>query len=189
MQTLWQDLRFGARMLLKYPIVSLVVALSIGLGVGAVVNADLPFLDPRTLAEHISASSFLQFIGASMLSAFGLLALLMSAVGLDGVLAYVVSQRRREIAIRMALGAQASEALRLILGQGLRLIVIGLVIGMVAALAAGRLLSNQLPGVSPNDPLTFAGVALLLSLIALVACWIPARRATKVDPMIALRCE
>jgi putative ABC transport system permease protein len=108
---------------------------------------------------------------------------------LYGVLAYVVSQRRREIAIRVALGACPGDVLRMMMGQGLRLIVIGLAIGLPAALASGRLLRNQLPGVSPNDPLTFAGVALLLCLIALVACWIPARRATKVDPMIALRSE
>jgi len=153
------------------------------------VNADLPFLDPRTLAEHISDSSFVQFIGAAMLSAFGLLALLMSSVGLYGVLAYVVSQRRREVAIRLALGARPGDVLRMMMAQGLRLIVIGLAIGLLAALASGRLLSNQLLGVSPNDPLTFAGVALLLCLVALAACWIPARRATKVDPMIALRDE
>lgn len=155
----------------------------------AAVSADLPFLESRTLEEHVSASSFAQFIGATMLSAFGVLALLMSSVGLYGVLAYIVSQRRREIAIRMALGAGEGETLRLILGQGARLIIIGLAIGLLAALAAGRLLSSQLPGVSPNDPLTFAGVAFLLSLVALLACWIPARRATKVDPMVALRCE
>jgi ABC-type antimicrobial peptide transport system permease subunit len=89
----------------------------------------------------------------------------------------------------MALGAQAGEVLRLILGQGLRLIVIGIGIGLLAALAAGRLLRSQLPGVHPNDPLTFASIAALLAGVALLACWIPARRATKVDPMIALRCE
>lgn len=153
------------------------------------INADLPFLDPRTLTEHISASSFVRFIGASMLSAFGLLALLMSSVGLYGVLAYIVSQRRREIATRLALGAQTRSVLGLVLRQGMRLIAIGLLIGLFAALAAGRLFGNQLPGISPNDPLTLVGVTLLLGLIALLACWIPARRATKVDPMIALRCE
>jgi predicted permease len=153
------------------------------------IHADLPFLEPRTLLEHISASSLVQFIGASMLSAFGALALLMSAVGLYGVLAYVVSQRRRELAIRLALGAQAADVMRMILGQGLRLIALGLGLGLLAALAAGRLLRNQLPGVSPNDPLTFVVIALLLTSVALLACWIPARRATKVDPMIALRCE
>jgi predicted permease len=155
----------------------------------AATSADLPFLEPRTLAEHVSASSFIQFIGATMLSVFGVLALLMSAVGLYGVLSYVVGQRRRELAIRMALGAQAGEVLRLILGQGLRLIGIGIGTGLLAALAAGRLLRNQLPGVHPNDPLTFALIAALLIGVALLACWIPARRATKVDPMIALRCE
>jgi predicted permease len=155
----------------------------------AAINADLPFLEPRTLAEHISASSFVQFIGASMLSVFGLLALLMSAVGLYGVLAYLVSQRRREIAIRVALGAQSRTVLRMMLTQGLRLIALGQGIGLLAALAAGRLLRSQLPGVKPNDPLTFTVIALLLAAVALLACWIPARRATKVDPMIALRCE
>ncbi|MGH9839010.1 MAG: FtsX-like permease family protein, partial [Blastocatellia bacterium] len=155
----------------------------------AAVSADLPFLEPRTLLEHISASSFVQFIGAAMLSAFGVLALLMSAVGLYGVLAYIVSQRRREIAIRLALGAQGRDVLRLMLSQGMRLIACGLGLGLLAALAAGRLLRSQLPGVNPYDPLTFAAIALLLAAVALLACWIPARRAAQVDPMIALRCE
>ncbi|MGH9935385.1 MAG: FtsX-like permease family protein, partial [Blastocatellia bacterium] len=155
----------------------------------AAVNADLPFLEPRTLAEHVSASSFAQFIGASMLSAFGALALLMSAVGLYGVLAYIVNQRRREIAIRLSLGARSADVLRMMLGQGLRLIAVGLGLGLPAALAAGHLLRNQLPGVNPFDPLTFSTIALLLAGVALLACWIPARRATKVDPMIALRAE
>ncbi|MGH9850294.1 MAG: ABC transporter permease [Blastocatellia bacterium] len=153
------------------------------------INADLPFLEPRTLLEHISASSFVQFIGAAMLSAFGLLALLMSAVGLYGVLAYIVSQRQREIAIRLALGARESDVLRLALAQGWRLIACGLGLGLPAALVAGRLLRSQLPGVNPNDPLTFAAIAVLLAGVTLLACWLPARRAAKVDSLIVLRCE
>jgi len=156
---------------------------------GTTIEGYTPAQNERLSVERIIVNDrYFETMGIP-LSAFGLLGLLMSSVGLYGVLAYVVSQRRREIAIRMALGAQPGEVLRMMMGQGLRLIVIGLAIGLLAALASGRLLSNQLLGVSPNDPLTFAGVALLSCLVAIAACWIPARRATKVDPMIALRDE
>jgi len=153
------------------------------------VNADLPFLDPRTLKEHISASTFVQFIGASMLTAFGTLALLLSAVGLYGVLSYVVSQRRREIAIRIALGATPSDIQRLILKQGAGLTLLGIAIGVASALATGQLLRSQLLSVNPADPLTFITVASLLSAIALSACFFPAWRASRTDPVAALKSE
>jgi predicted permease len=153
------------------------------------VNADLPFLDPRSLTDHISASTFVQFIGASMLTAFGMLALLLSAVGLYGVLSYVVNQRRREIAIRIAIGATPKEILRLILKQGAGLTLLGIAIGVASALAAGQLLRNQLLGVNPADPLTFITVASLLSVIALSACIFPALRASRTDPVAALKTE
>ena len=115
--------------------------------------------------------------------------MLIAAVGLYGVLSYVVTQRTREIAIRIAIGAAPRQVMNLILRQGLILTLVGLVIGTGLALLTGRLLHSQLLGVSAGDPLTFIGVGLLLVVMALGACFIPARRATKVDPLIALRSE
>jgi len=123
------------------------------------------------------------------LSIFAGVGLLLAAIGLYGVLAYSVARRTREIGIRMALGAQIGDVIRLILGQGLVLVAVGGVIGITVALAAGRVLRAYLFGVSSTDPVTFVAVALLLAAVALFACWLPARRAAKVDPMAALRCE
>jgi ABC-type antimicrobial peptide transport system permease subunit len=153
----------------------------------AAVNASLPFLDPRTLEEHISASRFAQLIGATMLSGFGALTLLLAAVGIYGLLSWIVTQRQRELAIRMALGATRGNVLRLALGHGLRLTIIGVVIGAGLAIGAGRLLSSQLLEISPSDPLTIVTTVLLLISVAALACSIPAWRATKVDPITALR--
>ena len=152
-------------------------------------NGQLPFLDPRTMSEHISASTFAQSVGASMLSGFGILALLLAAVGLYGVLSYVVSLRRRELAIRAALGAAPRDVLNLVIKQGMMLVVIGLAIGAAISFAVARLLQNQLLGVEPTDPMTFVTVIILLSAVALVASFIPARRAMKIDPLVALRYE
>jgi predicted permease len=152
-------------------------------------NAELPFLDPRTMSEHISASTFVQVVGASMLTGFGILALMLAAVGLYGVLSYVVTLRTRELALRAALGATPRDVMRLVIKQGMTFVVIGLAIGSAISFAAGRLLQAQLLGVEPTDPLTFVTVILLLSGVALVACLLPARRAMKVDPLIALRYE
>jgi putative ABC transport system permease protein len=115
--------------------------------------------------------------------------LFLAAVGLYGVLAYSVARRTREIGIRMAMGAQMADVIRLILGQGLVLVAAGGVIGITVALATGRLLRAYLFGVSSADPLTFIAVALLLATVALFACWLPARRAARIDPMEALRYE
>ena len=153
------------------------------------VNANLPFLDPRTLTEHISAASFVQFVGASMLSGFGALTLLLAAVGIYGVLSYAVNQRQREIAIRIALGANTRDVIRLVLREGVRLTAIGLLLGSVGSILAGRLLSSQLLGVSPSDPLTFSVVGLLLGVVAIVACLLPASRASRVDPVQVLKTE
>jgi len=123
------------------------------------------------------------------LSIFGLLALSLAAVGLYGVMAYKVSQRTRELGIRISIGARRGDVLKLILGQGLTLAVIGMIGGLITALAVTRLSAHLLYGVSASDPMTFTGVALLLLGVALLASYFPARRATKVDPMIALRIE
>jgi predicted permease len=155
----------------------------------AAVNVDLPFLDPRTMTEHIAASTFSQLVGASMLSSFAALALVIAAVGLYGVLSYIVNQRTREIAIRLAIGASPKNVIGLVVRRGLTLTGIGVILGWGAGLAAGRLLQSQLLGVTASDPWTLVGAATLLVGVALGACFVPARRASKVDPMVALRYE
>jgi putative ABC transport system permease protein len=124
-----------------------------------------------------------------LLGGFSGIALLLAAVGLYGVLAFSVSQRSREIGIRLALGAQRAHVLRLVLRQGMALVLAGTAIGLVGALALARLLGSLLFEIKPNDPTTFAVVPLVLAATALIACWIPARRAARVDPIESLRTE
>jgi putative ABC transport system permease protein len=122
-----------------------------------------------------------------LLGLFGLVALVLVSAGVYGVVSYSVSQRAQEIGVRIALGAGARDVLRLVIGQGMKLVSAGLAIGLAGALALTRLMKTLLFGVSAYDPLTFGSIAMLLALVALLACWIPARRATRVNPIVALR--
>jgi ABC-type antimicrobial peptide transport system permease subunit len=141
----------------------------------------------RTGSEVIDGGLFQARMGVGLLTAFGLLALGLASIGLYGVLAYSVTLRRREMGLRMALGAPRASVLRLVLTQGMSLVMTGVGIGLVAALAVGRLLSRMLFGVAASDPISVGGAALTLSAIALLACYLPARTATRVDPLEALR--
>jgi putative ABC transport system permease protein len=153
------------------------------------VDPHVPIFAVKTMAEHMTYALWAPNMAASFSLAFGVLAILLSAVGLYGVMAYVVSQRTREVGIRMALGADRRDVMKLITRQGMRLAAIGVGIGLVLALALARVLSSLLIGVSGYDVPTFLLVPTLLAAVALVACYLPARRATKVDPLIALRYE
>ncbi len=145
--------------------------------------------EPRTMNEVIADSLARRRFAMILLNAFATVALLLASLGLYGVISYLVSQRTHEIGIRLALGARPRDVLGLVLRQGLKLTLGGVALGLLAALGLTRLLARMLYGVSATDPLTFGVVALLLTLVALLACWIPARRATQVDPLIALRTE
>ncbi len=149
----------------------------------------LPVFQAKTMEEHLGFTLFPARAAASLLSTFGLLALILAAVGIYGVMAYAVSQRTREIGIRMALGAKAGDVLKMILRQGLFLVLIGVFIGTSLSFVLTRLMTSLLYGISTTDTITFIGVPLILILVALLACFVPARRASKVDPIVALRYE
>jgi predicted permease len=153
------------------------------------IDPNVAAFNLRTLAQQKDQSLSLQRLAATLLGSFGALALLLAALGIYGVLAYAVRRRTREIGIRMALGAQVADVLRLVFRQGLALTVAGLALGLAGAVAGTRLLAGFLYDVKTLDPLTFAAVVTLLALTALLACWLPARRAAKVDPMVAVRYE
>jgi predicted permease len=153
------------------------------------LNADLVVFSVTTLESSEAISSFPQRIAGTFVGAFGLLALVLAAVGIYGVTAYTTRQRTHEIGVRMALGASKQDILRLVLGHGLRLTFIGVAVGLAASFALTRYLGSLLLGVTSTDAITFSGVAVLLCAVALFACFIPARRAMRVDPMVALHYE
>jgi len=153
------------------------------------LNKDQAVFNVRSMEQIVSQSLAARRFSMLLLSAFAIVALALASIGIYGMLSYAVAQRTREIGLRMTLGAQAGTVLRLVIGQGMRLTLVGVALGLITSLALTRTIENLLFGVSATDPTTFAGIALLLSLVALAACWIPARRATKVDPIIALRYE
>jgi len=153
------------------------------------LDRDQPVIQMRTMENVISESIWRQHVSASMLGIFAAIALALSAVGIYGVLSYSVSQRTHEIGIRAALGATRKDMLRMVIGEGLLLTLAGLGVGILAALGLTRLLGSLLYGVRPRDPLTFVALSLLLTAVALLAVYIPGRRAANVDPMAAVRHE
>ncbi len=153
------------------------------------LDLNLPLYDVKTLTEHMRLALFPGRVAATVLGAFGLVALILSAIGIYGVTSYAVAQRTREIGIRMALGARLRDVLMLVVGNGVKLMAIGVGIGLAGAFLLTRALTSLLNGVSPTDPVTFIFVSVLLVTVALLATYIPARRATKVDPLVALRYE
>jgi predicted permease len=153
------------------------------------LDAALPLRNLRTFDQLRDRSVAAQRFNLSLLGLFAALGLLLAAIGTYGVMAYGVAQRTHEIGLRMALGAQTRDVLRLVVRQGMLLTAIGIGIGLVTAIWATRLMTGLLFGVRATDPLTFVAIALLLAFVALIACWLPARRATRVDPMVALRIE
>jgi putative ABC transport system permease protein len=153
------------------------------------MQSNLPYPEIKTFDDMLRPQLQPRRLGAAMFSVFGLLALVLAAVGLYGVVSYAVAQRTHEVGIRMALGARSEHVVRLVVRQGALLTLIGLVLGIAGALGATHLITHLLFGVSAADPVTFAGVCLILAAVAALASYLPARRATRVDPMIALRAE
>jgi len=153
------------------------------------MNPDQPVTSVRTMNEVISRSVWQPRLYAILFGIFAAVALVLASVGIYGVMAYSVAQRTHEMGIRMALGAQKRDVLRLVIGHGMLLASIGVAVGVIGALALTRLMKTLLFNVSVTDPMTFVTLALVLTAVALLACYLPARRATKVDPMIALRYE
>jgi putative ABC transport system permease protein len=155
----------------------------------AALNKDQAVFNVRTMEQFVAQSVAPRRFSMLLLAAFAAVALVLAGVGIYGMMSYAVTQRTREIGVRMALGAQVSDVLRLVIGQGMKLVLVGVVLGLLASVALTRTIKSLLFSVSTNDPTTYAAIAVLLALVALLACFVPARRATRVDPSIALRGE
>ena len=153
------------------------------------LDAELPIYKAQRMEEYVAASVAQRRFTSLLCSIFAAAGLLLAVVGLFGVMSYSVAQRTHEIGVRVAVGAAKKDILQLILKEGMGITIVGVVVGLFGSLAVSTILKSQLYGVSSRDPLTFLGVILLLALVALAACYIPARRATRVDPMVALRYE
>jgi putative ABC transport system permease protein len=168
------------------PMVNLAATLR---GIVQALDADLPLTSLRTFESIMGENVAPRRITMLLLSMFSGLAVALAVIGIYGVMAYSISQRTREIGVRMALGARAQDVLKLMLKQGGRLILIGIGVGSIVGLGLTHFMSRLLFEVSATDPLTYVTMPVLLAVVALLACYIPARRAAKVDPMVALRCE
>jgi putative ABC transport system permease protein len=153
------------------------------------VDQNQPVYDVKTMDERVAVTLETRRFAVVLFGIFGVLALMLAAIGLYGVLTFAVSQRTREIGIHMALGAQTRDVLRMVIRQGMSLVLLGVVLGIAGALALTRAMQSLLFGVTPTDAMTFIMVSGLLLIVALLACYLPARRATKIDPLVALRYE
>ena len=155
----------------------------------AALNKDQAVFNIRSMEQILSESVGPRRFSMLLLTVFAVVAMVLASIGIYGMMSYAVAQHTREIGVRMALGAKYGSVLRLVIGQGMKLALAGVAIGLVASVALTRTIKSLLFNVSATDPATFAWIALLLTLVALFACWIPARRATRVDPVVALRCD
>ena len=153
------------------------------------LDPEMPLGEVKSLEAWRSEALATPRFNAALLGGLSLLALFLTLVGLYGVMSYSVAQRTPEVGIRMAMGARASDVMRMILGEGMHLVGAGIALGALASVMATRLMAFLLFDITATDPTTILSISLLLSVVAALACWIPKRRATKVDPMIALRCE